>query len=462
MTRLVLVSTLLLCSAVSAAAQPAALPLTSRGVPATDVASAATIALSLEDAVRRGLEHNLAAILQEQQLRRTESTRLLALSEVLPHISASVSESEQRLSTAAFGFTGFPGIPSVLGPFRVFDARLALSTPLFDARAIQGLRAGSALTRAGRADYEEIRETVILAVGTLYLQAGADAARVAAAQAQVATADAFVTLADDQRSAGLVAGIDVLRQQVELQAARARLIAAENALSKRRLSLARAIGLPAGQPFVLTDTTTFTPAPLLSPEDATLEALAHRPDLRSARARVEAAQAARRAEAAAALPSVHLEANVGLLGATTATVDRTYGVAAIVHMPLFEGGRVRAHVRAANAELEARKAELADLSAGVRFEVEMALLDINATAAGVQVAQDAEALSRQALDQAQDRFRAGVASTIELVQAQDALAAASEQIISSVYAHNTAKAALARALGEVETRFVALIGGQHE
>ncbi len=247
-----------------AAAQGQSTPIQLRGVP-SGPPTAAPLNLTLADAIHRGLEQNLAVILQEQQLKGTESARLDALSELLPHVSGSVRQSDQTLSTAAFGFT-LPGLPTVIGPFGVFDARVGVSTPLFDARAIGGLRAGNALVRAGQADVRDVRETIVLAVGTLYLQVRADAARVESAQAQVATAEALVRLADDQRAAGIVAGIDVVRQQVQLQSARARLIVAENAFEKRKLSLARAIGLPAGQVFTLSDTTTFTAAPPMTTE----------------------------------------------------------------------------------------------------------------------------------------------------------------------------------------------------
>ena len=215
-------------------------------------------------------------------------------------------------------------MPTVIGPFGVFDARLTLSTPLFDARAIGGVRAGKALVKAGRADLRDVRETIVLAVGTLYLQAQADAARVESARAEVTTAEALVGLANDQKAAGIVAGIDVLRQQVQLQSARARLIAAENVFEKRKLSLARAIGLPGGQAFTLASRTTFHAAPPITLDQAVAEASAAREDVKAAQARVDAARYTRQAEAAARWPSLHLDADLGTIGRDTSALDRTY------------------------------------------------------------------------------------------------------------------------------------------
>lgn len=452
-----------------AAALLAALPTIAAGAPAQDLmrgvpageATAAPLALSLAEAIARGLEQNLSVILEQQQLRRTESARLTALSGLLPSVSGSVRQSHQVLSTAAFGFT-LPDLPTLIGPFDLFDARVTLSTPLFDARALSGLKSMRAETRAGQAALRDVRETVVLAVGSLYLQAQADAARVDSARAQIATAEALLRVVDDQRAAGLLAGIDVVRQQVQVHDAQARLIDAQNASEKRKLLLARAIGLPVGQVFTLTDLPRFAPAPVASLDAVVDEARTHRGDLAAARARVEAARAARQAAALGRLPTLHLDADLGAIGPRSSDIDRTYTVAAVARVPIFEGGRTRARVRQADADLHAREAELADIEAGVRYEAAAALLDVDAAESAVRVAAGALDLSRLELEQAQDRFRAGVSSTIELVQAQEAVARATEAHIARVYEHAVARGRLARVRGDVEHSFVAAAGGQQQ
>lgn len=431
------------------------------GVPTGQVTNA-TIPLSLSDAIGRGLEHNLGVILEQQQMRASGSSRLQALSELLPHLSGTVRESRQVVSLAAFGFTGFGDIvlPSLVGPFNVFDARVAMSTPIVDIAAWQRLHEASASESAARSDYRQARETVVLAVGNLYLMALADRARLASAEAQVATAESLVRLADDRHSAGLVPQIDVVRQQVQLQGARAQQISARAALANRKLQLARAIGLPAGQAFDLTTTSAFVASQTPGFDDALKEAEEHRPEVLSARARLEAARAARKAAVAGSLPSLHVDADVGAIGNTTGSAEPTYAVAAALRVPIFAGGQRRADVQRADAELHQREAELADLENGLHYEIESALLTLDAAAAGVDVATSASALARDELTQAQDRFAAGVAGTVEVVQAQEAVARASEQYIASVYQHTIAKAGLARAMGDAETRFLALVGGQ--
>jgi outer membrane protein TolC len=115
---------------------------------------------------------------------------------------------------------------------------------------------------------------------------------------------------------------------------------------------------------------------------------------------------------------------------------------------------------AADAVVRQREAELADVATGLRFEVSAALLDVNAAAAAVEVARSGETLAREELTQAEDRVRAGVASSIELTQAQEAVSHGPSSTFASVYNHTIAKALLARALGEVDTQFLALVGGR--
>jgi len=424
-------------------------------------AQPAPLQLSLADAVKRGLEKNLAVIVQEQKLQQSNSARLQALSALLPHISADFRESRQIVNLAAFGFTGFGGfdIPNLIGPFNVVDARLFVSAPVVDLAASHEVRSATALQTAAQADYRTTRETVVLIVGSLYLQALADQARVASADAQVTTADALVRLAEDQHNAGIVPEIDVLRQQLQSQAARAQQIAARTALANHKLQLARAIGVPADQTLELTSASAMIALPLPSLDDAVRDAASHRPDLASARAHVEAARQDRSAAAAGRLPNIAVDADVGALGNSASTAQMTYTIAASVRVPIFNGNKTHADIERTDSLLHQREAELADLETGVRFDIASALLTVEAAEAAVNVAKSAADLSRTALTQAEDRFRAGVASTIEVVQAQESVARASELYISSLYTHAVAAAGLAKAMGVVEEKFVSMVGG---
>jgi outer membrane protein TolC len=137
----------------------------------------------------------------------------------------------------------------------------------------------------------------------------------------------------------------------------------------------------------------------------------------------------------------------------------TYSISGAVTIPIFPGGRIRGRLLEADAEVRNRRAEAEDLKASIYYEVRAALLDLDATTQQLDVAAKARDLAAQQLTQARDRFAAGVASNIEVVQAQDAVAVATEQFIAAQYGQTLARAALSRGMGSVEEVLRQILGG---
>lgn len=416
--------------------------------------------LSLDDAINRGLKYNLGLLLAQAGTQDARGARWRALSGLLPNVTAGTTESAQQINLAAFGFPPFPGIPQIVGPFSVFDVRAYASQTVLDFHALGRMREESNRTKAAEYTYQNARDLVVLVCANLYLESVADASRVDAAQSQVKTAQALYDRAADLRKAGVVAGIDVLRAQVELQAQQQRFIYFRNEFAKQKLNLARAIGLPIGQEIKLTDSIPYTPMPPLNLDQALDRAYTARADFQAAKAQVDAAEAAKKAARGDALPSVRVNGDYGDIGNAPGRSHGTFTVAATLKIPLFQGGRVHGEILQADAHLKESQSQLEDLRAQIAYQIRMALLDLKSSGDRAQVAQSARDLASQQLQQAQDRFSAGVVSSIEVVQAQDALATADENYISSLYAYNMAKASLARALGVAEKSYREFIGGR--
>jgi outer membrane protein TolC len=275
------------------------------GVPESE-RSGPPLQLSIGDAIRRALEHNLGVLEAGERLGIARSARWTALSELLPHVNGSVSESRRKTNLEAFGFPLRGEFPRVVGPFNVFDARLFVSQALVDMAAINGNRAESHNVAAARHDYRSARDTVVLVAANLYLQSLAAAARADTARAQLATAQALLQQAQDLRQSGIVAGLDVVRAEVRLAADRQRATAATNDYEKTKLQLARVIGLPIGQEFTLNDDLPEVPVPEMSLQEALTLAYRDRPDFLAAQERVSAAEAEVSAVRGEALPSVHV------------------------------------------------------------------------------------------------------------------------------------------------------------
>ena len=418
--------------------------------------SATPIQLSVKEAVERALQFNLGLLLQEEAVKDAHGARWRALSELLPDISAGMITSRQVINLDAYGFQANP---SIIGPFNVFDARVYASQPLLDLRAVNDARAASANERAQKLGVRTARDLVTLVAVNLYLETVAGASRIEAARAQQDTADALYRQANDMKQAGLVAGVDVLRAQVQLQNQRQRTIRVENEFEKSKLQLARAIGLPVSQSFTLTDKIPYAPLADVTLEGALKTAYESRADFLGARERLAAAEASRRAAEFDRIPTVHLDADYGVLGQTLSEAHPTFRVAANLRVPIFDAGKSTARRIETDAELKRRQAELEDTRGRVEYDVRTALLDLRAAGQQVEAAQTNVTLAGQELDQARDRFAAGVAGNLEVTQAQQSVAIATESYIDALYSHNLAKAALARAVGTAEQSVKAFVGG---
>ena len=215
--------------------------------------------------------------------------------------------------------------------------------------------------------------------------------------------------------------------------------------------VARVIGLPSGQEFVLTEKAPYQAMTALPLDGYLQHAYATRADFQAAQAQVRAAELSRRAAAAGRYPSLDVNANLGDIGVTPSQSNGTWQVAGGVNIPIFAGNKVHSDVLEADARLKQARSQLGDLRGRIDYQVRSALLDLNAAAEQVEVARSSVELAEQALAQSQDRFTAGVADNLEVVQAQESVASAHESYIQSLYAHNLSKVELAYATGDAET-----------
>lgn len=409
--------------------------------------------LSLGDAIERGLRYNLGAVGIRNAVSQTRGESKVARSALLPYLNGNLSETVQQVNLQVYGLRfrlPVPGfsIPPVVGPFNYFDLRANLSQKVADMTAWNNYRSAKESVRASELSAGDARDLVVLAVGGAYLQTIAAQARVKSAQAQLDTANTLYQQAVQRHAVGFVAQIDVNRSRVQMLTQRERLVSLQNDLAKQKINLARMAGLPPNTEYQLTDDIPFAPAPSIGMEGALDQALRRRSDLQAAEAQVRAAQRALSAARAERLPSLSLSANYGAIGATPDHSHGTFAVEGSLNLPLWEGGRVAGDIEQAQSTLAQRQAELQDLHAQIEADVRKAYLDLEAAGSQVEVAQENVEVSQENLKLTRQRFDAGVADNVEVVQSQESVASAELDYIDSVFAHNLAKLSLARAMGE--------------
>ena len=410
--------------------------------------------LSLQEAVQRGLEHNLGTIGLTQAVRQARGQSKVAKSALLPNLNGRLSETVQQINLKALGVpigSSIPGlsVPTIVGPFNYFDLRATLSQTLVDLTAWHNYRSSAETLLANELSVQDARDLVVLAVGGSYLQLIAAKAKVESARVQLETARALYQQTSERRSVGLVAQIDVNRSQVQAQTQQQRLVSLKNDLAKQKINLARLTGLPPTDQYDTSDDVPFAAAPPIGLEEALNRAFEQRSDLKAAAAQVRAAERASAAAHAQRLPSLSVNADYGTIGTNPAQSHGTFAVVATLRFPIWQGGRIEGDIEQAEAALTQRKAELEDLRGRIESDVRGAFLDLEAAASQVEVATKNHQVTGETLGLTRQRFEAGVTDSVEVVQSQESVATAELDYINSVFAHNVAKLSLARAIGRV-------------
>lgn len=470
----VLAVALILCRAIPVAAQysastgGAATTQSSAGGQTTQLAGSVAsgpatnevLRLTLRDAITQALKYNLGSIESGENTTIARGQRLLALSQLLPQISAGVSETVQQLSLATLGIKNIPGVPPVIGPFAYSSLQASASQTLFSYESIQRFRSARTAEQAAKLSYQDILDAVTLIVGNAYLQVNADSSHVDAQEAQVRNAKALYDQAADQFQAGTAPKIDVTRTEVQLHTEEYNLSVARNNFAIAKLALGRAIGLPLGQQFELADKLPYSDINPPSLDDALRMAYLSRSDFRAALDSQKAAAQALAAAKGERYPVVAMNGNYGVAGETFGHSHGVFEFQGGVSIPIFTGERIKGDITQAEAALRQRKAESENLRGQIDYDVRSAFLNLNAAKEQVDVATRNVALANENLARSKDRFFSGVTDSVEVVQAQQSLASANDQYIASLYSHNFAKLSLARALGVARTNYLQYLGGK--
>jgi|HubBroStandDraft_6_1064221.scaffolds.fasta_scaffold96893_2 outer membrane protein TolC len=445
----------------AAPSAPAPAPLNSssyQGSVPTGEVSAQPLDLTLDEAIQRGLRYNLGAILSTTQASGVRGQRLSQLQTLLPTVDASWKWSVQQVDLAALGLR-VPGFPTIVGPFGYTDLRASLSWAVVDVNSLRTYLAARHNFNASQLTAEDARQLVVLTVGNAYLLVLADESLVIAAESQVATSKVSLDQAVNQHQAGTAPLLDELRARVDYQTLQQQLIVDQNALEKDRLALARTIGLPLAQKFNLVDKVPFAPFDQLDIDAAIHQAHANRKDLAAMVEQTHAAEEQRKAATADRFPTLKTDVDYGLIGVNFGTSHGTVDASGTLSVPVFKEFGLRGEAEQAQSQLDTQTAELSDMNAQVDGDVRDALLDIASAQQQVEVARSSVDLANEALSEAQQRYAAGVSDNLAVHQAEQTVAVANNQYVSSLYRHNLAKLSLARSLGAAEN-YKSYLGGK--
>jgi outer membrane protein TolC len=419
----------------------------------------APLALSLKRAVEIAIspEGNANIQLAAESLKQAQARTLESRAALLPDVESSVAYESRTTNLAAMGirFSLPPSIPisipTFVGPFTTFDARLTASQSIFDFSSIRRFQASKSGLAAARKDVENADEQVAASVARAYLAAIKADADLDSAEANVKLSQALLQQSNNQKTAGTGTGIEITRAKVQLANDQQHLLTAQNARRSAHLRLLRAMGASLETEVELTDKLGYVPVDAVTLEQAKTQALAARPDYQAQREREATARLSASATKLERVPSLTAFGDYGSIGTgpDAALPTRTYGIS--LRVPLFDGGKRDARREESASQYRAERVRSNDLKEQIELDVRLALDALQSADAEVKVAKDGLELAQNELAQARRRYDAGVAISVEVTDAQTRLERALDNQTAALYGFNVAKIDLAQSLGKVRS-----------
>jgi outer membrane protein TolC len=426
--------------------------------------------LSLNDAIRLGVENNLALTIAKENQKTADAQKLQLANALLPNLSLHAEHGAHQLNLAAAGFNasllpefGIPMADASEFPLLVTVnstiAQVNMSQALFTWSGWDVWKAAKASASAAYYNAQSSRGLVVLNVGTAYLQALDAASQVDYAEALLKTDETLLYQAREEHKAGTAANLDELRARVQYQTQQQTLIAAQNSFEKSKIALNRQIGLAPEQKIQLSDATPYADLAAMTIEDARKEAYASRQDFQSMKQQIRAARLERQAVKHERFPSLSFDGNYGVTGVTGLVYHGTFTAEGTLSIPIFQEAKFRGDKDVAVAQVDELNSEFNDLTNKIDQQLRDSLLDLQSAQELVRVARSNVELATKTLEQSTDRFQAGVDDNLPVVQAQSTLAQAQSQYVNTVYQFNQAKLGLARNLGIIDTQYKNFVPG---
>ena len=411
--------------------------------------------LSMKRAVDIALtpEGSARVALAEESIRVSDTHVTEARAAFFPKVDGTVTERRQTINLHTFGFNfQFPGfsIPSIVGPFNVFEARTSAEQTVLDFTTIRKYQASRTGLQAARADLDVTRDQVSEQVARAYLASLREDAAFQTARANVDLSQALEKLAQSQKDAGTGTGIEVTRAQVQLSNDRQRLTVAENNRRRAVLQLLRTMGLDLDTDVRLSDALSYQTVDTAAVEALLKTARQGRSDLKAQAQHQQNARMNYTAVEAERMPSVAAFGDYGTIGNEIVGAHPTYTMGIELKVPIFDGRRRAARREESLAQYREEEIRTRDLGLQVDLDVRLALDRLRSADSEVQTAREGLTLAQSELEQAQRRYQAGVANSLEITDAQTRLDRARDNQVEALYDHNLARLELAAATGAIQ------------
>ncbi len=300
--------------------------------------------LSLHEAIQAAVDNNVNVRLLKERITAVQAQADVSLGALLPNVSGYVNGRNQTVNLAAFGLpadrlSGLGLTRSVTEPFEVYDARATLVQNIFSLSLVQRWRAAKTGVDVADLEAEVTKRDVMAMVGLLYIEALRADEAVKAREADIELSRQLLKLARDRRAAGIATGLDVTREEVQLENNVQRLLVSQNEQESARLNVIRALGITFDVRLTLTDELKFIPVEPERTETALTTAREQRFELRAQESCQKLIAMSLSSVMSERLPSVSLNGDYGWTGVKPEDALATRSIGLMLSVSIFDGGQ---------------------------------------------------------------------------------------------------------------------------
>ncbi len=397
--------------------------------------------LTIQDAVALAMQYQPSIQSSAATLNTAQSASTIARSTYFPQVAATAGVTHTE---GAFVFN--PTIPAREQSYESYATGITASETVLDfGKMVSRVRATGHLEEAAEHQYDSTQQTVAMNVMIAYYAVMQARQTVKVDSEAVDRAAEHVKQAKAFYSVGRRAQVDVAKAEVDLSNANVEYIRAKNQYQISRLQLENAMGVRFQTPFAVTEQ--FTQEPFVLPLDSVLmTAMANRPEVMAARARVEANSSLVTAAWSQNLPTVSVAGAYNWTNFNFPLLSR-WNVGLTVSLPIFQGFALQAGIDQAKAGEQTAKANLNTLVQSVQLDVEQQYLNVKAAEEEIASTQKLVEQAEISLTLAEKQYAAGVGGAIDVTDARLALSNARISQIQAFFDYNSSLVRLKRAMG---------------
>jgi outer membrane protein len=413
------------------------------------VSAAPAMSQTIEAALIQAYQNNPQLNAQRASVRATDENVPTALSGYRPRVSVTASAGSQYSDTLTRTSTG-TGYATTEGVVAPRNVGVTVSQTLFNGQQTANrTRAAESQVSAAREGLRVLEQAVLLQAASIYMDFLRDTAIADVQRSNVRVLEETLRQVRDRFNVGEVTRTDVAQSEAQLAAGRTTLLTAESNLNTTRANFRRIIGTePASRLTPGRPVDRFLPTTLGVAIDM---GLTENPNVMSSMYGIDVAHLQVRINEGALFPTVTLQGSVTKSYETSPTTLQTLNASAVAQLtvPIYQGGAEYALIRQSKESLAQQRLALDQVRDQARATVVQSWGQLQAAKAQMDSAQAQVTASETALNGVREEARVGQRTTLDVLNAQQALVNARTTLVTAQHARVVASYTLLSAVGRL-------------